>query len=97
MTTAVKEYKAGKVEFRVDSGGNVHCIVGKMSFDEAQLVGNIEALLKHVQSLRPSAAKGTYIRNITIAATMTPGISVALWKIRIGKMFAPHLQLLIVH
>ncbi len=77
VTTAVSEYKAGKVEFRVDSGGNVHCIVGKMSFDEAQLVGNIEALLKYVQSLRPAAAKGTYIRNITIAATMTPGITVA--------------------
>ncbi len=77
VTTAVNEYKAGKVEFRVDSGGNVHCIVGKMSFDEAQLVGNIEALLKYVQSLRPAAAKGTYIRNITIAATMTPGITVA--------------------
>ena len=77
VTTAVKEYKAGKVEFRVDAGGNVHCIVGKLSFDETQLVENIESLLKYVHSLRPAAAKGTYLRNVTIAATMTPGITVA--------------------
>lgn len=77
VATTVKEYKAGKVEFRVDSGGNVHCVVGKLSFDESQLVENIEALLKYIQALRPAAAKGTYVRNVTVSATMSPGISVA--------------------
>ncbi len=77
VATTVSEYKAGKVEFRVDAGGNVHCMVGKVSFDESQLVENIEALLKFIHSLRPAAAKGTYVRNICISATMSPGISVA--------------------
>lgn len=77
VATTVKEYKAGKVEFRVDSGGNVHCVVGKLSFDETQLVENISAFLKYIQALRPSAAKGTYVRNVTITATMSPGIIVA--------------------
>jgi large subunit ribosomal protein L1 len=77
VAKTVEEYKAGKVEFRCDSGGNLHCIVGKLSFEESQLVENIEALIKYVNSLRPTAAKGTYIHNITVAATMSPGISVA--------------------
>ncbi|HID21048.1 MAG TPA: 50S ribosomal protein L1 [Planctomycetaceae bacterium] len=77
VAKTVQEYKAGKVEFRVDSGGNVHCIVGKLSFDESQLVENVEALLKYIQSLRPAAAKGQYIRNIAISASMMPAISVA--------------------
>lgn len=77
VATAVKEYKAGKVEFRVDSGGNVHCVVGKMSFSEEQLVENIDALMNYVRSLKPAASKGTYVRNVALSATMTPGISVA--------------------
>ncbi len=77
VAATVKEYKAGKIEFRVDKFGNVHAVVGKLSFDEIQLVENAEALLKMIQSLRPSSAKGTYIRSITISATMTPGIAIA--------------------
>lgn len=77
VAATVKEYKAGKIEFRVDKFGNVHAVVGKLSFDETQLVENAEALLKMIQSLRPSSAKGTYIRSITISATMTPGIAIA--------------------
>ena len=77
VANTVQEYKAGKVEFRVDAGANVHCVVGKMSFDEQKLIENIDALLSYVRSLRPSAAKGTYIRNVCVAATMTPGISIA--------------------
>lgn len=78
VATAVKEYKAGKVEFRVDSGGNVHSIVGKLSFSEVQLQENAESFLNYVQSLRPSAAKGTYVRNITLSATMSPGIGITI-------------------
>lgn len=77
VANTVKEYKAGKVEFRVDSGGNVHSVIGKLSFDETQLTENLEAFIKYVNALRPSAAKGTYVRGITISATMLPGISVA--------------------
>jgi len=74
----VKEYKAGKVEFRVDSGGNVHCLVGKISFGEDQLRENVQALLNYINSLKPTAAKGTYVRNITLSATVSPGIMVAV-------------------
>ena len=78
VTNAVREYKAGKVEFRVDSGGNVHCVVGKLSFDHQKLVENIEALLKYIRSLKPATSKGQYIRNVALGATMTPSISVAV-------------------
>lgn len=78
VATTVKEYKAGKVEFRVDSGANVHCLVGKLSFSAEQLTENIEALLNYIRSLKPTASKGTYVRNVSISATMTPGISVAV-------------------
>ena len=76
VTTAVREYKAGKVEFRCDAGGNVHCVVGKMSFDEQKLLENAEALMKYVRSLKPAASKGQYIRGVSLSATMMPGISV---------------------
>lgn len=75
---AVKEYKAGKVEFRVDAGGNVHCVVGKLSFDETKLLENVEAMLKFIRSLKPATSKGHYVRNICLNATMTPGINVAI-------------------
>ena len=74
----VKEYKAGKVEFRNDSSGNVHCVVGKLSFDEDKLVDNITALLQLINSLKPAAQKGVYVRNIALSSTMGPGISVAV-------------------
>ena len=77
VATTVSEYKAGKVEFRVDSGASVHCIVGKLSFAETQIVENIEALLNHLRTLKPATSKGTYIRNVSLSATMTPGIAVA--------------------
>lgn len=78
VTNAVKEYKAGKVEFRADAGGVVHCVVGKLSFTEEQLVENIESLLKFVRSLKPSASKGVYVRGATLTATMSPGIAVSI-------------------
>ncbi len=78
VATAVREYKAGKVEFRVDSGGNVHCVVGRMSFGEKELEENIESLLKHIQSLKPSTSKGVYLRSVYLSATMSPAISVAV-------------------
>ncbi len=71
---AVKDVKAGKIEFRVDRGGNLHVPVGKASFEAQQLEENISAFMAEVIRLRPAAAKGTYIRNVTVSSTMGPGV-----------------------
>ena len=78
VATAVLEYKAGKVEFRVDNGSNVHCVVGRMSFDVEKLTENIESLLSFIRSLKPSASKGVYVRGVVVSATMMPSILVAV-------------------
>ncbi len=75
---AVGEFKAGKIEFRNDAGGNVHAVMGKKSFDEAKLAQNIEAFLGHVQSLRPASTKGNFILGVHVATTMSPGIELAV-------------------
>jgi large subunit ribosomal protein L1 len=72
----VKEYKAGKVEFRNDAGGNVHAVVGKLSFDAPKLADNIAAFIGHVVHLKPAAVKGQYIKGIVASATMSPGVPV---------------------
>jgi large subunit ribosomal protein L1 len=72
----VAEYKAGKVEFRNDKGGNVHAMVGKMSFDDAKLGENIQAFISHVLSLKPTAVRGTYLRGVAICGTMSPSVRV---------------------
>lgn len=77
VAKVVQEYKAGKVEFRNDSGGNVHAVVGKLSFDATKLNENIQAFIDHIQSLKPTAVKGTYVRGVSICATMSPGVPVA--------------------
>lgn len=76
IANAVKEFKAGKIEFRNDKGGNVAASVGKLNFDDEQLVENIQAFLSHLRTIKPAASKGTYIKSITISATMSPGIPV---------------------
>lgn len=76
IASAVREFKAGKIEFRNDKGGNVAAPVGKLGFSDDQLLENIQAFLNHLRTLKPAAAKGTYIRSITISATMSPGIRV---------------------
>ncbi|MBR6386670.1 MAG: 50S ribosomal protein L1 [Thermoguttaceae bacterium] len=72
----VKEYKAGKVEFRNDKGGIVHGVVGKLSFDADKLVENISAFIDYVVSLKPASVKGVYVKSIAISATMSPGLRV---------------------
>ncbi len=74
VAKAVKELKAGKIEFRVDKGSNVHAPVGKASFGEDQLLDNAKAFLRELVRARPSATKGTYIRSLVMSATMGPGI-----------------------
>jgi large subunit ribosomal protein L1 len=75
---AVKEYAAGKVEFRNDAGGNVQAAIGKQSFDAAKLAENANALLAAIHRLKPAAAKGQYVKKITLSGTMTPGVQVAI-------------------
>lgn len=77
VATAVREYKAGKVEFRNDAGGNVHAVVGRLSFDAKKLEENIQTFIDFVLNLKPGSIKGTYVKGISISATMSPGIIVA--------------------
>lgn len=76
VATAVKEVKAGKIDFRVDKTGIVHSIIGKLSFDNNKLKENIVTFLNTIIKLKPSAAKGTYIKSITVSSTMGPGVKV---------------------
>jgi large subunit ribosomal protein L1 len=79
---AVKEIKAGKLEFRVDKAGIVHVPVGKASFNQQQLLDNAKAVLASILRAKPASAKGNYVRGITIATTMGPGIKVDLADVR---------------
>jgi len=74
---AVDEIKAGKVEYRVDREGNVHVPIGKASFDNVKLVENLKALYDVLLKAKPSAAKGTYFKNVALSSTMGPGVKVA--------------------
>jgi len=77
VAKAVREYKAGKVEFRTkDNGGNVHAVVGKMSFSPEKLVENITAFINYVISLKPAAVRGQYIKSAAISATMSPSVRI---------------------
>jgi len=76
VVNAVAEFAAGKVEFRNDAGGNVHVVVGKQSFETAKLVENVEAFVTHIKKIKPSAAKGTYIKKVCVSATMSPSVTV---------------------
>ena len=75
---AVKDYAAGKVEFRNDSGGNVHAVVGKISFDEEKLTENVTAFVDHIKRMRPSSVKGAYIKKVCICTTMSPSVQVEI-------------------
>jgi large subunit ribosomal protein L1 len=78
VTQAVKEQKAGKVEYRADKGGNVHGGVGKISFDDDKLVGNVMAFVDQIRAVKPAGVKGNYVRSITLAGTMTCGVPVSI-------------------
>lgn len=78
VAAAVRDFKAGKVEYRTDKGGNVHAGVGKLSFEEEKLVGNINAFIEAIRGAKPSGVKGHYIKSITICSTMSPGVRVAI-------------------
>ena len=75
---AVKEFKAGKIEFRNDAGGNLHAVVGRRSFESDMLKDNVEAFIEHVGNLKPTAAKGNFILGAHLSATMSPGIALTV-------------------
>lgn len=78
VATAVKEYSAGKLEYRNDDGGNIHCIVGKVSFSHEDLVENINHFHAIIEKIRPASTKGHYIKKFVISGTMTPGIQIVI-------------------
>jgi large subunit ribosomal protein L1 len=78
IETAVKEYAAGKLEYRNDDGGNIHAIVGKASFSAEDLKENIEAFVAHIKRSRPAAAKGIFVRKVFLSASMSPSVRLAV-------------------
>lgn len=74
----VKEFMAGKIEFKTDAGGNVHGLMGRLSFSAEDLAGNINAFVKHLDGMKPPAAKGTFLIKASISSTMSPGLSIAV-------------------
>ena len=75
---AVSDVKAGRVEYRTDSFGNVHCVIGKVSFKAEDLVDNFSAVMSTILKVKPSTVKGDYIKNVSVSATMGPGVKVNL-------------------
>ena len=76
VTEAVGEFAAGKVEYRTDKGGNIHAVIGKMSFPDGDLVENYSHFVDTIEKIRPSTVKGQYIKKITLSGTQTPGVQV---------------------
>ncbi|MCL2701873.1 MAG: 50S ribosomal protein L1 [Phycisphaerae bacterium] len=76
ISTAVKEYAAGKVEYRNDDGGNLHVVIGKASFEANLLVENAEAMIQHIRRAKPATAKGQYFKGVCLSTTMSPAVKV---------------------
>ena len=78
VAAAVREYAAGKVEFRNDAGGNVHSVVGKVSFPKEHLADNINAMIAQLRRMKPQASKGAYFKKVVVKATMTPAVQLVI-------------------
>ena len=85
VTRALNEIKAGKIEYRTDKAGNIHAPLGRMSFEAEKLLQNYFTLIETLIKAKPSAAKGTYVRNITLSSTMSPGVPVNTLKLTARK------------
>ncbi len=77
VAKTVREYKAGKVEFRNDAGGIIHAVVGKLSFDQQKLTENVQAFINHILGLKPASVRGQYVKGIALSATMSPSVRIA--------------------
>ncbi len=78
VANAVREYAAGKIEFRNDAGGNVHSVVGKVSFEKQHLIDNINAMVAQIRKMKPQTSKGAYFRKLVLKGTMTPAVPLAI-------------------
>ena len=78
VAQAVKEFAAGKVEYRADKSGNVHAVIGKMSFPDADLLENLNHFMATIEKARPQSVKGVYVRNVSVSGSMTPGVRLKL-------------------
>lgn len=78
VAAAVREFKAGKIEFRTDAGANVHAAIGKKSFAADDLMANLHAFLEHLRTLRPAQAKGAFIKKVVVSTSMGPGVALAV-------------------
>ena len=78
VAKAVEEVKAGRVEYRTDSFGNIHGVIGKVSFSEEDLLANMDAFVSHILRIKPATVKGDYIKNISVSSSMGPGIKVEI-------------------
>ena len=78
VAQAVKDYSAGKLEFRNDKSGNIHAVVGKLSFDDDKLEQNVRAFVEHIQKLKPATAKGAFMKSVHMSGTMTPSVQLAV-------------------
>lgn len=85
VTRAINEIKAGKIEYRTDKAGNIHAPIGKVSFDDAKLLENAKTLIETLIKVKPSGAKGQYVKTITLSTTMGPGVPVNAVKAVVGK------------
>jgi large subunit ribosomal protein L1 len=85
VVDAVKEFAAGKVEYRNDKGGNVHAVLGKLSFKDGDLVTNLDAFINHIEKLRPASTKGAFIKKVVIAGSMTPSVQIKYVPAEVAK------------
>jgi large subunit ribosomal protein L1 len=76
VAQAVREFSAGKLEYRTDKGGNIHAIIGKMSFAEGDLAANLQAFIETIERARPSSAKGIFIKRVFVSGAMTPSVQI---------------------
>lgn len=85
VADAVKDFAAGKVEYRTDKGGNIHAVIGRFSFPDADLIENYNHFVATIEKARPSSVKGEYVKGITVSGTMTPGVRVAFQDAEAGE------------
>lgn len=78
VANAVREYAAGKIEFRNDAGGNIHSVVGRLSFEKEKLIDNINAMVGQIRRMKPQTSKGVYIKKVVLKGTMTPPVPLAI-------------------
>ena len=83
VAQAVKEFSAGKLEYRTDKGGNIHAIIGKMSFAEADLAANLQAFIETIEKARPSSAKGIFIKRVFVSGAMTPSVQIKYQQVEV--------------